>query len=137
MRTLLFGAAAALALLTGSATAADNVVVAPAPTYTQGPPSATNWNGSPGLPVSPGPSSTTTSQTYTDSTGATVTTTTTTTTYPPGTAPPPTTTYETTTSSTDTRVYGTSESGLSPRDSQMATGTHCPPGTPDCGSANR
>lgn len=109
MRSLVLGtvAALALALVWGEAAATEY-----SPDAAGGPP-----------PV-PGASTTTTKQTYTDASGRTVTTTTTTTTYPA-------------TGETIPDAARTSAGGTSPRDSQMATGTHCPPGTPDCASSNK
>lgn len=113
MRTPLIGAALALALATGGATAAELGSSA-------GSSGATNWDGRTAPPLA---GSTTT------------TTTTTTTTYTPGTAVAPPAGY-TPYSPSDYRTPDQGDSGLSPRASQTATGSHCPPGTPDCG-ANR
>jgi len=117
MRTVLIGAAAVLALAMASAPAAE-----------RGSPGATNWSGRTAAPLSGS------TQTYTYGTGATTTTTTTTTTlYPPSV---PLSGY-TRSGPGDYRLPDQGDSGVSPRASQMPTGSHCPPGTPDCGGANR
>ncbi|WP_431859380.1 hypothetical protein [Azospirillum sp.] len=117
MRTFLIGTAAALALAMGGAAAAD-----------PGTPGATNWDG---RGTAPGAGST---QTYTYGSGGTTTTTTTTTTlYPPSV---PLTGY-TPYGPSDHSLPDQGTSGSSPHASQIPTGTHCPPGTPDCGGAYR
>lgn len=118
MRTVLIGAAVALALAAGGAGAAE-----------VGSPGATPLDGR-GTPPAAG--STTTTVTGSGST----TTTTTTTVYTPGTAVLPPTGY-TPYSPSDYRTPDQGESGVSPRAGQTATGSHCPPGTLDCGGANR
>ena len=118
MRLFLIGVAAVLALMlsSGGARAADLT------------PGATNWDGQ---IVAPSAGST---QTYTYGSGATTTTTTTTTTtlYPPSVPLSGYTPY----GPADHAVPDQGRSGSSPRASQMPTGSHCPPGTPDCGGAN-
>ncbi len=116
MRSVLIGLAAALTLAMGTAAAED-----------AGSTSATNWDGR-AAPPSAG-----STHTYTYGTGATTTTTTTTTIYPPSV---PLTGY-TPYSPSDYNAPDQGSSGVSPRASQMPTGSHCPPGTPDCASANR
>lgn len=115
MRTPLIGAAMALALAAGVAAAAD---LGSSGGSSGGSPGATNWDGRTAPPLA----------------GST-TTTTTTTTYAPGTVVVPPTGY-TPRSPSDYRTPDLGDSGVSPRASQMATGSHCPPGTPDCGGAN-
>ena len=114
MRTTLIGAATALVLAAGGATAAD---LGSSGATNSG---ATNWDGRSAPPMA----------------GSTTTTTTTTTIYTPGTAVMPFTGY-TPYSPSDYRTPDQGDSGVSPRAGQMATGSHCPPGTPDCGGANR
>ncbi len=117
MRPVLIGIAAALTLAAGAAAAED-----------VGSANATNWDGRAATP------SAGSSQTYTYGTGTTTTTTTTTTTiYPPSV---PLTGY-TPNGPGDYSSPDQGDSGVSPRASQMPTGSHCPPGTPDCASANR
>jgi hypothetical protein len=103
----------ALALAAGGATAAELG-------SSGGSAGATNWDGRTAPPLA----------------GSTTTTTTTTTTYAPGTAVAPPAGY-TPYSPSDYRTPEQGDSGVSPRASQTATGSHCPPGTPDCGGANR
>ena len=117
MRTVLIGAMV-LTLTAGGAAAAD-----------LGSSGATNWDGRTAAP------SAGSTQTYTYGTGSTTVTTTTTTTtlYPPAVPLSGYTPY----GPGDYRTPDQGDSGVSPRASQMPTGSHCPPGTPDCGGANR
>lgn len=117
MRTgLMIGAALALALSGGMAAAQT------------GGTGATNWDGRSGVPSSGA------THTYSYGTGATTTTTTTTTTIYPPTVPA---TGYTPYAPSDHSYPDQGTSGTSPRASQMPTGSHCPPGTPDCAGANR
>ncbi|WP_448187793.1 hypothetical protein [Azospirillum sp. sgz301742] len=111
MRTILIGTVTSLILAAGGAAAADLSSSS----------AATNWDGRTAPPLAG---------------SSTTTTTTTTTIYSPGTAVLPPAGY-TPNSPSDHRLPDQGESGVSPRASQMATGSHCPPGTPDCGGDNR
>ncbi|MBY0397967.1 MAG: hypothetical protein K2X91_16075 [Thermoleophilia bacterium] len=115
MRTVLIGAAVALALTAGGVGAAD-----------VSSPGATNWESGT-APLAGSSTSTVTGS------GSTTTTTTTTTVFP---SMAPLTGY-TPYSPSDYTPPDLGTSGTSPHASQMPTGSHCPPGTPDCAGANR
>lgn len=119
MRNLVIGAATAVALAAGPALAAD-------PTYTPrssmdySPGTTAPQSGASAAPGS-GLSGTSGAATYRGPSGSTYT------------APPGNPNLSTTSPMGGFVPYGPAGGDLSARANQTANGTHCPPGTPDCG----